>query len=87
MSQFQGHDHTHVGGSPHQTKIKRKPKGVGVEVKNVADVESGIMFFLVLCADKKVMAKRSFNAELGSGTGVILRVLEGIQRLREGCER
>ena len=30
-------------GMPHQTKIERKPRGVRVEFKDAADVETGVI--------------------------------------------
>ena len=33
-------------GVPHLSKIIRKPQGIGVEYKNVADAQTGIMLFL-----------------------------------------
>ena len=38
-----------LNGIPHKTKIKRKPKGVGVELKALIDCKSSIMMRLELC--------------------------------------
>ncbi len=47
MSAWKGADATFVAeGEPHVTKIKRKPEGVGAELKCAADGDSGIMLRL-----------------------------------------
>ena len=51
-------DYTLVG-IPHLTKIIRKPKGVGTEVKCLADGVVGIMLQLEICEGKETEAQRS----------------------------
>jgi hypothetical protein len=41
------------GGTPHVTKIKRKPRGVGVEFKNVCCGEKLIMLQLEIQESKR----------------------------------
>ena len=65
-----------VDGCPHVTKIARKPKGVGMEIKNIADCDSGIMCQLEIMAPKDEMKKRQFTARYGSGTALLLRLCE-----------
>ena len=44
MVSYKGKDHRHAqGGCPHVTKIPRKPKGVGMELKNLCCCVTGIM--------------------------------------------
>ena len=61
-------------GLPNVTKMKEKPRGIGLMIKNVCDGQSGIMLKIELVASKAEMATREFNAELGSGTGYLLRL-------------
>ena len=43
MSAWRGKDGNFCSdGLPHVTKIKRKPKGVGTEIKDAADVSTGV---------------------------------------------
>ena len=44
-------------GVPHLCKIIRKPQGIGVEHKNVADAQTGITLFLEIQEGKEAMAK------------------------------
>jgi hypothetical protein len=61
---------------PHVTKIKRKPQGVGLEIKDACDVISGIMLRLELCEGKEAMLEKPFQRELDSGTATLLRLTE-----------
>ena len=74
VSEWRGRDHKHLNGCPHVTRIARKPKGVGVEIKNLADVETGIMLRLELVEKKASMNKKEYTAEYGSGTAYLLRL-------------
>jgi hypothetical protein len=60
-------------GCPAVTKIQRKPRGVGVELKSCADGESGVMLRLELMEGKKAMSTKE-HADLGAGCGHILRL-------------
>ena len=59
---------------PHVTKIIRKPKGVGMEIKNLADCDSGVMMALEMMAPKDEMARREHASTYGSGTSLLLRL-------------
>jgi hypothetical protein len=75
MSAWKGHDQRHGAvGCPHVTKIVRKPKGVGMEIKNLCDVDSNVMLKLEIVADKKEMSERDYSAALGAGTALLLRL-------------
>jgi len=65
-----------VDGCPHVTKIARKPKGVGMEVKNLADVDTGIMLQMEVMAPKEEMRKRLYTAQYGAGTSLLLRLCD-----------
>lgn len=53
MFEWRGKDATHgIDGCPHVTKIPRKPKAVGMEVKNMADCDSGIMMAMEIVCHK-----------------------------------
>lgn len=45
-------------GIPHLSKIIRKPEGIGVEYKDVADALTGIMLFI-----RDTRGKRSYGKE------------------------
>jgi hypothetical protein len=61
-------------GLPHVTKIKRKPKGIGTELKNIADATSGLMLRLEIQEGKEAMQRKEFSREYGAGTAVTLRL-------------
>ena len=65
-----------MGGVPHKTKIIRKPKGVGVELKALIDCKSSIMMRLELCEGAKRQALKKYENEYGAGTAVSLRLTE-----------
>ena len=65
-----------LGGMPTVMKIKRKPKGVGCEVKTLADVASGIMVNLEINEGKEAMKEKRWQRELGAGTATTLRLSE-----------
>jgi hypothetical protein len=74
ISSWRGRDGTVLDGMPHVTKIKRKPQGVGLEMKDACDVMSGIMLRLELCEGKEAMLEKPFQRELGAGTATLLRL-------------
>jgi len=61
---------------PHQTKIIRKPQGVGAEIKAIADGESGILLGLDIMEEKEAMREKEYVAEWGAGTAVCLRLMQ-----------
>ena len=75
MSVWKGKDQRHGDtGCPHVTKIIRKPKGVGMEIKNLACCDSTIMVALEIVAPKAEMATREYARTYGSGTSLLLRL-------------
>lgn len=76
ISSWRGRDGTVLDGMPHVTKIKRKPHGVGLEMRDACDVMSGIMLRLELCEGKEAMMEKPFQRELGAGTAALLRLTE-----------
>jgi len=58
---------------PHQTKIVRKPEGVGAEFKSVACAQTGNILKLDLMEGQERNAVKEFN-NLGAGTGTTMRL-------------
>ena len=62
-------------GLPHQTKIARKPEGVGVEIRCAVDGRSGVMYQLELQESAADMALKPLLQETGkAGTACLLRL-------------
>ena len=73
--EWKGKDHRYgIDGCPHVTKIIRKPKGVGMEIKNMADCDSGVMVSMEVMAPKEEMKHRQYTARYGAGTALLLRL-------------
>eukprot|EP00731_Ephydatia_muelleri_P012032 Em0006g926a len=62
-------------GIPYLTKIIRKPKGVGTEIKCVADGLVGIMLRIEICEGKEAESKKKWS-HLPAGTAQTLRLSE-----------
>eukprot|EP00122_Pirum_gemmata_P020386 Pgem_evm1s19058 len=63
-----------VFGLPHVTKIARKPKGDGLELKALACGICGLLLMLEIQECKASMAMKDFVPEFGSGTALCLRL-------------
>ena len=63
-----------VEGLPHVTKIIRKPKGIGAELKALADGDTGCLIAVEIQEGKEQMATKEFTRELGSDTALTLRL-------------
>ncbi|KAF4146597.1 Transposase IS4, partial [Phytophthora infestans] len=63
-------------GVPHKTKTIRKPEGLRVELKALADGDTGIMLRLELMEGATRQRAKPYNAEYGKGTAVVLRLSE-----------
>lgn len=63
-------------GMPAVMKIKRKPKGVGCEVKTAADSGSRIMIQMEINEGKEAMKDKKFQKDFGAGTATTLRLTE-----------
>eukprot|EP00731_Ephydatia_muelleri_P006322 Em0003g570a len=63
-----------MNGVPHRTKIERKPKGIGVELKAVCDCMSSIMMQLEICEGALRQSQKKYEDQYGSGTAVTLRM-------------
>eukprot|EP00750_Incisomonas_marina_P032334 INCI9141.2.p1 GENE.INCI9141.2~~INCI9141.2.p1 ORF type:complete len:417 (-),score=52.14 INCI9141.2:214-1464(-) len=75
-----GRDQRHgVNACPQVVNIIRKPKGVGMEIKNLCDVDSGIMLVLEIMAPKEEMQNREYAAALGAGTSLLLRLSKSLR--------
>ena len=64
---------------PHLSYVKRKPKPLGSEMKNVADAQSGCMLFLELQKGKHPMRALPYSKDLGATAAVQLRMIEKMQ--------
>jgi hypothetical protein len=62
-----------VYGLPHQSKIERKPKGVGAEAKCVYDIDTGIMISFEFMEGEDAMRNRPYVQQYGSSTAHVLR--------------
>lgn len=77
MSSWLGADGANTPtGMPHVTKIPRKPKGVGLEFKCVADVSSGIMLGLEIHEGKDAMAEKEFAGQYQKHVATTLRLVK-----------
>ena len=81
MSGWDGADGAYdAHGMPHVTKVVRKPRGVGAEMKAIGCGRSGIIWKLDLLEGQEREALKQHNAEYGAGTGVCLRLAAHLQR-------
>lgn len=66
MSQWKGLEAEYrLSGVPHLTKVKSKPKGVGVMMKCAADSTTNIILNVELCEDKADMQLKEFSYRTG----------------------
>jgi hypothetical protein len=63
-----------VEGVPHSTKIPRKPESVGVELKDMADGETGIILAVEIQEGKEAEKLKDYAQRYGSGTSLCLRL-------------
>jgi hypothetical protein len=63
-----------AGGMPHVVKIVRKPKGVGCELVDIADAESGVIMRLEIAEGKDAERAKEYAGDFGHGTAVTLRL-------------
>jgi hypothetical protein len=74
-----GKDSRHVEhGCPHVQKEARKPKGVGMELKNVACVMTGIMMAIEIVASADEMHHRQHWVAGFAATALLLRLLASL---------
>ncbi|KAJ3659781.1 hypothetical protein Zmor_011453 [Zophobas morio] len=66
----------HQNGMPAVIKIKRKPKGVGCEMKTLADAQTRIMLQMEINEGKDAMQEKRWQRELGAGTATTLRLTQ-----------
>ena len=59
---------------PHKTKLPRKPKGVGTEIKSLACGDTGIILKLEIMEGKEANRKKDYFQQYGEGTAVTLRL-------------
>jgi hypothetical protein len=63
-------------GCPHVTKIQRKPEGIGVEYKALADGYSGIIIKLEVMEGAERMSKLKYTDAYNAGTASLLRLTD-----------
>ena len=63
-------------GCPHVTKIQRKPEGIGVEYKALADGYSGIIIKLEVMEGAERMSKLKYTDTYNAGTASLLRLTD-----------
>lgn len=61
---------------PHKTKIIRKPKGIGCEIKSLADVETKILLKLEIMEGKEAMSTKEFVERYGAQTAIVRRMVQ-----------
>jgi hypothetical protein len=75
MVPWEGADSAHrKHGAPYVTKIIRKPTPVGIEIKNAACSQSGVMLALEVQEGKEAMARKDFANCGSAGTAWVLRL-------------
>lgn len=63
-------------GAPHITKIKRKPEGIGTELKAASCGQSKITLQIEIMEGAEAMKSKTYNREYGAGCGVVLRLVK-----------
>ena len=78
LSAWRGKDGNYCSdGMPHVTKIKRKPKGVGAELKDAACSQTQVIIALEIQEGKEEMATKKYMQEWKkAGTAQVLRLTE-----------
>lgn len=76
MFAWYGKGNNDPDGMPAVIKIKRKPKGVGCEVKTICDSVSKIMIGMEINEGKDIMSGKKWQRDLGAGTATTLRLTE-----------
>jgi len=61
-------------GMPGKVSIKRKPKGIGIEVKAIADASSNIIMNIEIQEGKELMKNKEYCKQYGAGTSQCLRM-------------
>lgn len=76
MFAWYGKDSYYEDGMPAVMKIKRKPKGVGCEVKTICDSTSRIMIGMEINDGQEEMKNKKWQKDFGAGTATTLRLTE-----------
>lgn len=77
-------------GLPHVTKIKRKPRGIGAEIKCSADAGCRVLLHLEIQKGADLQHKRKYADVHNQGTSLVLRMTEpyhGLGALYVGTPR
>ena len=65
-----------VKGAPHITKIARKPEGIGVEMKALADGQSCVIVSLEIQEGAEKMKHAKYTDKYNAGTASVLRLTD-----------
>jgi hypothetical protein len=77
MFEWRGRGDYDVRGLPHVSKVARKPKGVGLELKNILDCASGVMLRYEMLEGKAAMAAKKYCAPgVNASTATTKRLVE-----------
>ncbi|OQR82277.1 hypothetical protein ACHHYP_16291 [Achlya hypogyna] len=77
MSAWTGQDAVYsTSGLPHKTKIKRKPEGVGADIKSVACSTTGVLLGLDIMEGQSRQHAKPYWVQYGEGTAFVLRPTE-----------
>ncbi len=75
ISPYEGMDSAYcVEGMPGKVSIQRKPRGIGIELKALADGSSKVILYLEIQEGQKNMKNKEYCRELGAGTSQCLRL-------------
>lgn len=75
MSMWYGKEQTStVEGIPHKTKITRKPRGVGAELKAICDGDTNIMLGVEMLEGAARQATKEYHQSFGAGASVVMRL-------------
>lgn len=77
VSQWEGLENDYqLHGIPHLTKIPRKPKSIGTELKCASDVSSGVIIKIEIQEGKEANDNKKYQNKYPFHTAVTLRLLE-----------
>ena len=74
---------TKTGGLPNLSFIKRKPKPLGIELKDVADGRHGLVLWMEIQEGKTRMKNKTHVKELGANAACAMRAALGALETRE----
>ncbi len=86
ISPYEGMESTYATtGMPGKVSIKRKPRGIGIEIKAIADCQSGIITVIEIQEGKELMKDKKYVKEYNSGTAQCLRMFKNYKDTYRTC--